>query len=179
MIRRPPRSTLFPYTTLFRSPPAGSRPDVRILGVPMDRGSVYRPGAAKAPAELRRLSAIFAPVSEHAELFDTVTVQDDGDLALVDGDMGANVDAVAAEIEKTPAGTLPIVLGGDHTTVSPTLIAQQRRLNGHLSILYIDAHPDLNDSSRHSRWSNGCALLRGLELGQIDPSKVRLRRCLG
>src|SRR5689334_24838639 len=26
MIRRPPRSTLFPYTTLFRSSPAGSRP---------------------------------------------------------------------------------------------------------------------------------------------------------
>src|SRR2546422_3263269 len=25
MIRRPPRSTLFPYTTLFRSAPAGSR----------------------------------------------------------------------------------------------------------------------------------------------------------
>src|SRR2546422_7483615 len=26
MIRRPPRSTLFPYTTLFRSPIAGGRP---------------------------------------------------------------------------------------------------------------------------------------------------------
>src|SRR5258707_2422155 len=26
MIRRPPRSTLFPYTTLFRSPLDGSRP---------------------------------------------------------------------------------------------------------------------------------------------------------
>src|SRR2546426_8587471 len=26
MIRRPPRSTLFPYTTLFRSPWAGTRP---------------------------------------------------------------------------------------------------------------------------------------------------------
>src|SRR5438034_4435624 len=25
MIRRPPRSTLFPYTTLFRSPPPGQR----------------------------------------------------------------------------------------------------------------------------------------------------------
>src|SRR3712207_6992601 len=25
MIRRPPRSTLFPYTTLFRSPPLGRR----------------------------------------------------------------------------------------------------------------------------------------------------------
>src|SRR3712207_6854463 len=27
MIRRPPRSTLFPYTTLFRSQPRGSRDD--------------------------------------------------------------------------------------------------------------------------------------------------------
>src|SRR5438874_3646589 len=25
MLRRPPRSTLFPYTTLFRSPPVGER----------------------------------------------------------------------------------------------------------------------------------------------------------
>jgi agmatinase len=161
----------------LKRPAPGTQPDVRILGVPIDRGSLYRPGAAKAPAELRKLSAIFAPVSEHAELFDTVTVQDDGDVKLVDGDMGANVDAVASEIEKTPAGTLPIVLGGDHTTASPTLVAQQRRFNGRLSILYIDAHPDLNDSSRHTRWSNGCALRRGLELGEIDPRKVTLLGC--
>src|SRR2546430_12998833 len=29
MIRRPPRSTLFPYTTLFRSPPASGVTDFR------------------------------------------------------------------------------------------------------------------------------------------------------
>src|SRR6266540_4412461 len=29
MIRRPPRSTLFPYTTLFRSPPAPPSPGSR------------------------------------------------------------------------------------------------------------------------------------------------------
>ena len=104
----------------LQPPAAGAAPDVRILGVPMDRGSFYRPGAAKAPAALRKLSAIFAPVSEHAELFDTVTVQDDGDLPLIDGDMGVNVDAVAKAIEKTPAGTLPIVLGGDHTRKEKT-----------------------------------------------------------
>ncbi len=161
----------------LKPPAVGRPPDVRILGVPIDRGSLYRPGAAKAPAELRKLSAIFAPVSEHAELFDTATVLDDGDVKLVDGDMGMNVDAVAAAIEKTPAGTIPIVLGGDHTTASPTLVAQQRRFNGRLSILYIDAHPDLNDSSRGTRWSNGCALRRGLELGDIDPRKVTLLGC--
>src|SRR3712207_7483376 len=32
MIRRPPRSTLFPYTTLFRSQRAAGRPRVRIRG---------------------------------------------------------------------------------------------------------------------------------------------------
>src|SRR5215204_7181193 len=30
MIRRPPRSTLFPYTTLFRSPPRSSPPPARV-----------------------------------------------------------------------------------------------------------------------------------------------------
>src|SRR5258705_6653417 len=29
MIRRPPRSTLFPYTTLFRSPAAGEMPAIK------------------------------------------------------------------------------------------------------------------------------------------------------
>src|SRR3712207_7598994 len=31
MIRRPPRSTLFPYTTLFRSPVCGKPPTVGVL----------------------------------------------------------------------------------------------------------------------------------------------------
>ena len=161
----------------LKPPAPGVQADVRILGVPIDRGSLYRPGAAKAPAELRKLSAIFAPVSEHAELFDAATIQDDGDVKLIDGDMGVNVDAVAAAIEQTAAGTVPIVLGGDHTTASPTLVAQQRRFNGRVSILYIDAHPDLNDLSRNTRWSNGSALRRGLELAEIDPRKVTLLGC--
>src|SRR2546430_4287980 len=33
MIRRPPRSTLFPYTTLFRSVPAGAHPDYAAVDV--------------------------------------------------------------------------------------------------------------------------------------------------
>ena len=167
---------LAPWAGL-KPPAAGTRPDVRVLGVPMERGSLYRPGQAKAPDELRKLSPIFAPVSEFAERFDDITLADDGNVGLVDGDMGANVDAVAAAIQKTPEGTLPIVLGGDHTVASPTLVAQQRRWNGKLSILYIDAHPDLNDVSRHTRWSNGCALRRGLELADIDPRKVTLLGC--
>src|SRR3989442_2060644 len=53
MIRRPPRSTLFPYTTLFRSRarPAGGRRDGR-----HSRGSQRSvKGPAARAAELRRL----------------------------------------------------------------------------------------------------------------------------
>src|SRR3989449_8888500 len=46
MIRRPPRSTLFPYTTLFRSAPgrrAARRPRVVVVGVRgHDAGAVLR-----------------------------------------------------------------------------------------------------------------------------------------
>src|SRR5687768_18157664 len=51
MIRRPPRSTLFPYTTLFRS----SEPDRRGCG----RRRADRPASAGARARLRDLARRF------------------------------------------------------------------------------------------------------------------------
>src|SRR2546430_11316241 len=54
MIRRPPRSTLFPYTTLFRSPrrgapgaQAGDRLDVSDRSVDVARVSLHRGDAAQ------------------------------------------------------------------------------------------------------------------------------------
>src|SRR3712207_8963280 len=51
MIRQPPRSTLFPYTTLFRSPCLADRGDVRevdrgVLAVPGHRDDLAVLGAA-------------------------------------------------------------------------------------------------------------------------------------
>src|SRR5258708_24358348 len=70
MIRRPPRSTLFPYTTLFRSLPA-VRHDAR-----PDHGGVPAHGAV--PGRIRQLpdpagdlcARHGVPDSEHAELLD-------------------------------------------------------------------------------------------------------------
>src|SRR6266568_2139404 len=49
MIRRPPRSTLFPYTTLFRSLPAPARRGVRELRVLGDRAAARGPGGSRGP----------------------------------------------------------------------------------------------------------------------------------
>src|SRR3712207_8423118 len=61
MIRRPPRSTLFPYTTLFRSPPlterhAGARP----RGLAGAVRQAVRPAPGVSPAT-RRPAPLVAP----------------------------------------------------------------------------------------------------------------------
>src|SRR3712207_7467971 len=52
MIRRPPRSTLFPYATLFRSQDAGLAPAERVDG--RDRVVCEQPFENRAPDESRR-----------------------------------------------------------------------------------------------------------------------------
>src|SRR3989449_7531502 len=69
MIRRPPRSTLFPYTTLFRSPPRLRRGDLAVPGRRLharlgDRGSGV-PDVSRAGREARAPAAsVGSPRSE-------------------------------------------------------------------------------------------------------------------
>src|SRR3712207_7871720 len=55
MIRRPPRSTLFPYTTLFRSPPPRWREHAQVHSerrVPVAYGARHLGHAAEGAAEV-------------------------------------------------------------------------------------------------------------------------------
>src|SRR3712207_7415611 len=51
MIRRPPRSTLFPYTTLFRSVVMDGRPLNDVNNLDTMRTYVYNPGTPFNPSE--------------------------------------------------------------------------------------------------------------------------------
>src|SRR5690349_23759135 len=65
MIRRPPRSTLFPYTTLFRSGPFGcdTSPDVQGAAFP-DQGNIFAPaGVGPMPTMAHEKPAGRAPVA--------------------------------------------------------------------------------------------------------------------
>src|SRR5688572_31324856 len=54
MIRRPPRSTLFPYTTLFRSPLLGTAIDVHLLDAFPGNRAVQQPNIATRSPYLGR-----------------------------------------------------------------------------------------------------------------------------
>src|SRR5258706_7258323 len=83
MIRRPPRSTLFPYTTLFRSrAPAGARDvvDAQVRVHPLERRGAERAAAQKRSAapSSRRVRAnvcprIFPRSEEHTSELQSLT----------------------------------------------------------------------------------------------------------
>src|SRR2546425_2690843 len=58
MIRRPPRSTLFPYTTLFRSPPPHAQPRARNGRGAAPSRPLRRPPAACWRGPANRLTAV-------------------------------------------------------------------------------------------------------------------------
>src|SRR3712207_7198780 len=58
MIRRPPRSTLFPYTTLFQSPPALRQLEPQVVGLGVGRDMQAGEGRAGKLLPLGRIDAL-------------------------------------------------------------------------------------------------------------------------
>jgi agmatinase len=150
----------------------GATPDVVIAGIPYDGSAVYRRGAATAPQTIRRLSAVMPPVTEEGRLLGGLRLQDLGDLEIA-GDIETGWMHPMERLSQVPPEAFLTVLGGDHCTAISTLAAQVRRHPG-LSLLWVDAHPDLCDFSRGGHWTCGCALRRALEASGIEPSRVVL-----
>ena len=148
----------------------GDPPDVVVAGIAYDGSAVYRKGAALAPQRIRQLSAAMPPVTEDGHLLAGLRVQDVGDL-----DPGPQIEKgwskVAERLAAIPASSFLTVIGGDHCTAIATFAAQARRHPG-LSLLWVDAHPDLCDFSRGGRWTCGCALRRALDESGIEPARV-------
>lgn len=144
--------------------------DVVVAGIAYDGSATYRKGAALAPARIRQLSAVMPPVTEDGRALAKLLVDDIGDL-----DPGPDIQSgwlsPADRLSRIPPSAFLTVLGGDHCIAIATLAAQARRHPG-LSVLWVDAHPDLNDFSRGGRWTCGCALRRALESSLIEPSRV-------
>ena len=76
-------------------------------------------------------------------------------------DMFASVADAAEAVMRS--GALPLFLGGEHS-ISPALVRGVRRVvKEPLTVVQIDAHADLRDSFRGTRYSHGCAMRRVLE----------------
>jgi agmatinase len=140
-----------------------------LLGAPFDAASSFRRGPAAAPPAIRAVLASPRGNTWTEGLVDLGApgaLEDRGDLLLPEG------PEARALIEQGVAGVLqaggrPIVLGGDHSITYPVLRAM-RPLHPHLSVLHVDAHPDLYEDFAGDRYSHACPFARALEERLLD-----------
>ncbi len=140
-----------------------------LIGLPYDASSSFRRGAANAPPIIR--AALASPASNAwsesgIDAGSTAVLADAGDLELPSTD-GARALIEAGIRRVLKQGGRPIALGGDHSVTYPVLRAV-RPVWSALTILHIDAHPDLYDDYEGDRFSHACPFARIMEESLAD-----------
>lgn len=149
--------------------PAPGQPT--LLGVPFDAASSFRRGPAAAPAAIR--AALTSPAGNAwteglVDLGAPGVLADGGDLSLPADDSSRARAGIEEGVARVLAGGgRPIVLGGDHSITYPVLRAMRPR-HARLSVLHVDAHPDLYEEFAGDRFSHACPFARSLEEGLLD-----------
>jgi arginase len=139
---------------------------VTLVGVPWDEQSSFMRGAAAAPDAIRR--ALESPSSNLStesglEFGTDALLADAGNVAIPSGDPAAAIEAILSAARRASSGGAPVLaLGGDHAVTFPLVRACAERYPD-LSILHLDAHPDLYDNFDGSCFSHACPFARIME----------------
>jgi agmatinase len=143
-----------------------NRDRIALLGVPYDASSSFQRGSAGAPAVIRE--ALWSPAAnswtETGVNLREAPIDDEGDLRFTEGEPGgAARERISTAVERIAgSGRRPVTLGGDHSITYPVL----RGLRPHhrrLTVLHLDAHPDLYDDFEGDRYSHACPFARVME----------------
>jgi len=120
--------------------------EITVLGVPFDSNSSFLRGAALAPLRIRE--ALF---SESTNMWTEKSI----DLGLMSGWQFLINELLNKKVRV-------ISIGGDHSITYPIIRAYGKWYNK-LSILHLDAHPDLYDELYGNRHSHACPFARIME----------------
>jgi len=139
---------------------------VAVVGVPLDVNSSFLRGSAKAPERIREAlhnDSSNMSAENGVDLGSNKGWRDAGDIG------SADQQPSFAEIEEhlgrlLAAKSRIVVLGGDHS-ISYPLVRAHARHHTELTIIHLDAHPDLYDELEGSRISHGCPFARIMEHG--------------
>jgi agmatinase len=123
--------------------------EIVLLGLPDESKShAKRKGASKGPDAIRSASNEFEYFKRDGKLIPISPMA--GDLErkkIFDfGNVDRN-DLYRIVFDIVSAGKIPVILGGDHSLTTLSLNAVTDALDGKLSLLYFDAHPDFVTST--------------------------------
>ena len=147
--------------------------DVAIVGAPMDELVSDAPGTRFGPRAVR---AATPTDSYHLEAridwAEVLSVADFGDAAVVPADperSHRNIEELVGEVLAT--GTLPIVLGGDHSVSEPVARACARHLGEPVGLVHFDTHTDTVAELYGRRLSHGTPFRNLVDGGHVDPRR--------
>jgi agmatinase len=146
--------------------------DVAIVGAPTDDLVSDRPGTRFAPRSIRAASCPPGPHLEaKVDAFEVLRIVDYGDAPVVPADAAVSHAAIERTVgEVLDAGTIPIVLGGDHGIAEPDIRACAAR-HGSLGLVHFDAHTDTGREVFGAALSHGTPMRRLVEQGHVDPRR--------
>lgn len=143
---------------------ASDVPRVAVVGVPLDENSSFLRGPALAPGRIRaalHAGSMNLTTENGVDLGASADWRDLGDLTIGTGE--AAFDDITRQLATLyAAGARVLTLGGDHSITFPIIRAVAASHPG-LTILHIDAHPDLYDEFEGSRRSHACPFARIME----------------
>jgi agmatinase len=153
--------------------------DVAIVGAPMDDLASNRPGTRFGPRAIRlAFEGGGEPARWHLDLgvdpFDALQVVDHGDAAVVPGDAHTSHRAIRTSVEQIrAAGTIPIVLGGDHSIAYPNIKAVAESLpHGSVAVVQFDAHADTATDIWGVKWSHGSPFRHLVDDGVLPGNRL-------
>ncbi|MEM1332611.1 MAG: arginase family protein [Actinomycetota bacterium] len=143
---------------------------ISLLGLPLDANSSHLRGCAAGPAAMRAALHSGSGNSSSEASVEVVPMLDDlGDLDLTNTP-GSSDDAdriTAAVGDELARGRRVISVGGDHSVTFPILRAVRDHLPVPVTVVHVDAHPDLYDDLDGNPLSHASPFARAMELGCI------------
>ena len=155
-----------PYT---QDPAELAGVDIAVIGAPTDDLVSDRPGTRFGPRAIRAASCPPGPHLEaKIDALAELRVVDFGDAAVIPADP----ERTHAQIERTvgqavAAGTIPVVLGGDHSITEANVRAVAAR-HGPVGLVHFDTHTDTGTEVFGVEHSHGTPMYRLVRDGHVD-----------
>lgn len=150
------------------------RHQVAVMGVPLDTGTTYRPGTRFGPQAIRRISALYTPYFYEAgvDLREELDMVDIGDVFVIPANIEKSFDQIARAVSFVKGqGTMPIILGGDHSIGYPCLKGVAEHVDGKIGIIHLDRHVDIQEKDMDERMHT-CPWFHATNIPNAPPSNL-------